>query len=246
MRSNKHFLFGAMGFAGGAAGAVAGEIVPEFASSPVLLVLHVTIWSAVCAALITVGLFAAGEIYNRRPLSSAILRKALIGGAIAGAVAGAIAQAVYSVQPAPSLFKHVILRLFCWGLMGAILGWRLAAVVPNLGMTRGVTAGALGGAVGGIGFLVAGSVIPQAFGRMFGLGILGATLGLAIVWAEAFFREASIEITWAPKETTSVTLGPHPVYIGGGDDHVYVAGLPEHAAELVHENGKIQYIESAI
>jgi hypothetical protein len=43
----------------------------------------------------------------------------------------------------------------------------------------------------------------------------------------------------------SITLCPSPIYIGGGDDHVYVAGLPHHAAAVAHEQGKIQYIETA-
>jgi hypothetical protein len=40
---------------------------------------------------------------------------------------------------------------------------------------------------------------------------------------------------------TSVSLGPQPVYIGGGDDHIYVSGLPQHAAKVTLEQGKIEY-----
>jgi len=152
---------------------------------------------------------------------------------------------VYSVQSEPTLFKELILRSMCWGLMGAILGWRLSAVVPNLGISRGVVGGGFGGGVGGIGFLITCSFFQETFGRMVGLGILGAALGLAITVAEVLFRQVSLEIRWAPNETTSVTLGTKPVYIGGGDDHAYVAGLPQHAASVVLEQGKIQYIDSA-
>jgi hypothetical protein len=99
--------------------------------------------------------------------------------------------------------------------------------------------------VGGIGFLIVGAYLPEVFGRMLGVGILGAMLGLSIVVVEAMFREASLDIIWAPKEQTSITLGPNPVYIGGGDDHVHVAGLPQHAAGVILEQGKIQYVDSS-
>jgi hypothetical protein len=248
MKTNKQFLFGTMGFLGGAIGALSYDALVRSSSSSssslVFLVLRVAGWSATCGALITIGLSAAGEMYNRRPFALAVYRKALVAGAVAGAIAGAIAQAVYSMQTTPSFFKFVIFRSVCWGIMGALLGWRLSAVVPNLGTLRGVVAGAIGGAVGGLAFVGTTAVIPETLGRVLGVGILGAALGLAIVAVETLFREASLEILWAPNETTSVTLGPKPVYIGGGDDHVHVAGLPEHAAGVVYEEGKVQYIDA--
>jgi hypothetical protein len=116
-----------------------------------------------------------------------------------------------------------------------------------LGAKRGVVAGALGGSLGCIGFLIAmkhlGSSAPLVVGPLLGIGFLGATLGLAVIIVETCFRAASLEILWAPKEATSVTLGPKPVYLGGGDDHIYVRGLPEHAAGVVLEEGKVQYID---
>ena len=243
VRNNKQLLFALMGLAGGALGALVAEIAPDSPSSMAVSVFQVAVWSALAASFITTGLFLAGEFYNRRPVAFPILRKGLLTGLIAGGIAGGIAQAVYSVQSDPSAFKDLVLRPLCWGLMGAILGWRLSVVVPNLGTRRGVAAGGIGGVVGGIGFLIVCSILPEAFGRMVGFGILGAILGLAIVTVEALFRDASLEIIWAPKETTSITLGPKPIYIGGGDDHVHVAGLPQHAAGVVHEQGKIQYID---
>jgi hypothetical protein len=228
VRNNKQLLFALMGLAGGALGALVAEIAPDSPSSMAVSVFQVAVWSALAASFITTGLFLAGEFYNRRPVAFPILRKGLLTGLIAGGIAGGIAQAVYSVQSDPSAFKDLVLRPLCWGLMGAILGWRLSVVVPNLGTRRGVAAGGIGGVVGGIGFLIVCSILPE---------------GLAIVTVEALFRDASLEIIWAPKETTSITLGPKPIYIGGGDDHVHVAGLPQHAAGVVHEQGKIQYID---
>jgi len=245
MKNNKRILFTTCGFVGGLIGAVLAELIPDLGTSLVLMVLHVTFWSAIGAAFITVGLFAAGEIYNRKPFAVAVYRRGLFSGAIAGAIAGFIAQSVYSFQGEPSFFNAVIFRSFCWAIMGTLLGWRLSTVVPNLGLNRGLAAGAVGGFLGGIGFVIASAVLVELFGRMIGFGILGGALGLSVVAIEEMFRTARLDVIWAPKEITSVTLGSKPVYIGGGDDHIFVSGLPQHALGIVLEGGKIQCIDSA-
>lgn len=245
MKNNKRLLFSVCGFAGGFIGALVAELVPDFAHSLVGLVLRTSIWSAAAAALITVGLFAAGEIYNRKPFSYGIYRKGLVAGLIAGALAGFVAQSVFSFAGEPNFFNQVIFRSICWGIMGSLLGWRLSAVVPNLGISRGVIAGAIGGFLGGIGFLIASNFLAEIPGRMFGLGLLGASLGIAVVAIEELFRFARLDVIWAPGEVTSITLGDKPVYIGGGDDHVYIHGLPQHALAVVLEGGKVQCIDAA-
>jgi hypothetical protein len=106
-------------------------------------------------------------------------------------------------------------------------------------------AGAVGGVLGGYGFILCCALVPELLGRMLGVGLMGAALGLAIVVTELLFRHASLEVIWAPKEVTSLSLGPQPVYIGGGDDHIHVAGLPQHAASVTFDQGKIEYCDSA-
>lgn len=106
-------------------------------------------------------------------------------------------------------------------------------------------AGALGGFLGGIGFLIASSIFAEVLGRMAGFGVLGAALGLAVVAIEEMFRTARLDVIWAPKEVTSITLGSKPVFIGGGDDHIFIDGLPQHALGVILENGKIQCIDNA-
>jgi len=247
MRNNKNFLYAALGFAGGACGALFAELVPQTSASSALgLVFHTGLWSAAFTAILTLGLFSAGEIYNRRRwISPATLRKALPTGAIAGAIAGAVAQAVYSIEMESVIAQELIFKPACWGLMGGLLGWRLASAIPNLGLSRGVAGGALGGFLGGLAFVFAGVFLPETLGRMIGVGLLGAALGLAIVVIEALFREAYLEVIWAPKEVTYVTLGATPVFIGGGDDHVRVVGLPQNAASVVLNQGKIHYTDKA-
>ena len=245
VRNNKHLLFALMGFGGAAAGALLGELVPFAATRSALgLVFRTAWWSAAFASVLTLGLFSAGEIYNRRGwISLATLRKALPVGALAGGLAGAVAQAVYTIQMESVMARELVFKPACWGLMGGLLGWRLSSAIPNLGLGRGVAGGAIGGFLGGLAFVLAGVCLPETLGRMIGVGLLGAALGLAIVAIEALFREAYLEVIWAPKEVTYVTLGITPVLIGGGDDHVRVVGLPQNAASVVLDQGKIQYTD---
>jgi len=245
MKNNKRLLFAICGFGGGMIGALFAEAVPDFGVGIVPHVVHTSLWFAVAGALITVALFAAGEIYNRRKFSFEIYRKGIFAGIMAGSIAGFVAQAVFSFQGEPNFFNQVIFRAFCWAIMGSLLGWKLSAVVPNLGSNRGIIAGAAGGFVGGIGFLIASAIFVETLGRMTGLGVLGAALGLAVVAIEEMSRSARLDVIWAPKEVTSVTLGPKPVFIGGGDDHVFIAGLPQHALGVILENGKIQCIDNS-
>lgn len=75
--------------------------------------------------------------------------------------------------------------------MGLLLGWRLAARIPNLERNKALLAGAVGGFVGGLGFVVVSMVLPQFIGRMVGVGVLGTALGLSIVVVELWFRAAT-------------------------------------------------------
>ncbi|MEI6398006.1 MAG: hypothetical protein WCO71_04465 [Pseudomonadota bacterium] len=246
IRNNKPILFATLGLFGGVCGVALGEFIPEFGGSLFRNIAHVAIWSAFCGGGIAVALFTASEIYHRR---RGFYSKQILGylraGAYGGAIAGAVAQAIYGTQMLSPDAQNLVLRPLCWGLMGAILGWRLASTIPNLTPARAVGAGGIGGTLGGVAFLAAGALLPAAFGRMAGIGALGAALGIAIVVVDSIFREATLEIIWAPKEVTTVGLGGNMVTIGGGDDHIYVAGLSRKAAGVVIEQGKIQYVDTA-
>ena len=246
LRNHKQLLFATLGFGGGTAGALIAELAPEFGQGPFALIGSTALWTALAGSIVAVALFAASEIYHRRRgyLSKAAWRY-LGAGAVGGAIAGATAQAVFGARLAPPLVQELLVRPFCWGLMGAILGWRLAATIPNLAASRGAIGGAIGGTVGGIAFIITSIFLPDILGRLSGIGLLGAALGLALVVVDAIFCEATLEIVWAPKEVTSVSLGPVPVTIGGGEDHIHVVGLPATAASVVMNQGKIQYIDTA-
>lgn len=245
-RRSKHMLFGGMGFLGGAAGALTAELLPEWhISSTLLRIGWVAVWGAVFAAGILLGLTWALDLYSgRKRPSFAKMRSAVLSGLLAGAIASGVAQAVFSVHRFPGVGQFLF-QSGCWGLAGALLGWRMARAIPNLAPARGTIAGLIGGWVGGMGFLLVAGLLVESFARMLGVGIMGCALGLAIVIVEAISREASLEVIWAPKEITSLSLGPRPITIGGGDDHVYVSGLPQRAATVVLEEGRIYYTDTA-
>jgi len=245
MRNNKKILYTLCGSLAGAFGALIAEMVPEFGENVPSIVGHVSVWSAIFAAAIAVGLTAAGEIYSRRPFSIVHYRASLIAGAVAGAMAGAVAQAVYCVRSGDDFFQDVVFRSLCWALMGAVVGWRLSSSIPNLGAKRGIIAGAIGGFVGGLGFVAVCLFLPELLARTVGVSFLGLALGLAVVAIEEMTRAAQLEVIWGPKEITSVSLGAKPVLIGGGDDHVYISGVPEHALSVELTSGKVVCTEKS-
>ena len=247
IRANKPLLFLLAGALGGAAGSVLAEFAPGAGRGASVGALIVTtgIWSAIATSVLCAALFAAGEWHQRRELRPRQLSQILLFGAAAGFVSGAVAQAAFSVQVGSAAFHAIVIRTVCWSLMGALLGALLSRPVPNLGLLRGLCGGAVGGALGGIGFLLVGQVLPDAFGRLVGIGTLGLALGLAMIVVEKLFREASLEVIWAPGETTNFNLGAQAVTIGGGEDHVFVRGLPHHFASIVFANGVIEYVETA-
>lgn len=247
LRSNKPLLYLVAGTVGGAAGSVLAEFAPGGGrdASRLALIVATGIWSAISASVLATTLFAAGEWHQRRDFRPRHIQKILLFGALAGFLSGAAAQGAYSVEFGSRLFQETVVRVACWGLMGALLGALLSRPVPNLGLVRGLIAGAVGGGLGGIGFLLVGAVLPDAIGRLVGIGTLGLALGLAMIVVEKLFREASLEVIWAPNETTNFNLGAQAVTIGGGEDHVFVRGLPPRFASVAFSNGLIEYVETA-
>jgi hypothetical protein len=247
-RTNKVALFGLLGFCGGAIGQLLAVLAPKFLFASLLLTetIHTALQTAIAASLLTLALSVGNAYYLRkRDVPSDTVPKALLYGALAGAVAGGTAEAIYGAELGVEYWRELLLRPFCWGMMGALLGWRLSKVLPNLASLRALAGGALGGAIGGVGFLFAAILFPQFVGRMVGFGILGAVLGVAIVTIESLFRDAILEVHWAPNEVTTITLGDRPIYIGGGDDHVPVYNLPEHAMSISLDKGRIRYTDTA-
>ena len=65
-------------------------------------------------------------------------------------------------------------------------------------------------------------------------------------FVETLFSEASVEVEWAPYETTKVGLGARPVTIGGGgEEDIFKKGLRPHISSLVLKNDQIEHVETA-
>ena len=240
LKTKRNYYLG-FGFAGGCVGSLLSELVTEGKTHSFFVTLvRMAGWGAIFAAVITLALVWAGEKYNRRPkFPKDKAWSALWSGALAGCIGSGVAQAVYSLHLASTFWTHIIFQSGCWGIAGMLIGWRLSRFIINMPKMKAIIGGLLGGFIGGMAFLLSSSYLPEVLGRMLGLGILGAALGLIIVMAEKFMRSASLDVLWAPNEMTTVTLGEMPVSIGGGDDHIYVDGLPQNAVRIVIKNGAI-------
>ena len=253
LRSNKTAFFALAGFLG----TIIGDLVTEpfeinrsDTKSNVLMILHTATWVAFLAGGLSPSLALAGSLYNRRPflpLKSVVMA---ILGAIGGAFSGGLIQIMYSVGFVLGIRQGTMLQFvfqcFAWGLVGGTVGGILGRTVPNLKWWRAIGAGLVGGFIGCAGFLTIASMLPQVIGRLLGVGVMGAAIGLSIVVAEKLAREASLEVIWAPNEITTVNLGDRPVFIGGGsEDDVFIRGFPARHAGITFGQGRVEYAEAA-
>ncbi|MEX3650085.1 hypothetical protein [Mycolicibacterium porcinum] len=252
LRSNQQLLYATTGTVGGALGAVLADIlVGDGEESYVVvsqfrLVVETALWSAAFASVLGFMLFAAGEWYQRHDLTASRGAQILGASALAGFVSGAAAQALFNMDVGTFELKFYALRIVAWSLMGALLGAMLSKAVPNLGLVRGIGAGAIGGAVGCMGFLLASMFLPGLAGRVTGIAVLGLALGLAMYFVQSMAREASVEVEWAPYETSHVGLGAQPVFVGGGgEEHIFKKGLPPQVSSLVFKHGLVEHIETS-
>ena len=269
LQQNKRRLFVIVGFVSGLLGSLFSELNPlrSGGNDKVLLVVHTAVWTAMFAGPIAYGLFWANSVYFRRRFAMRAQVRAILCGIFSGLISGAIAQTVFSLDLGSGFLKGVVLRTFCWGLMGLLLALGLTRAIPNLKTRHGALGGFAGGLVGGFAFLVVAFVatlfiaaavgpnlpdhprmiwLADAAARLLGIGLLGAALGLSIVIVESIFREASVEVQWGPHENTFLNLGDQAVTIGGGpEDNVFVRGLSAAHARIEFTEGQVIYVESA-
>jgi MFS family permease len=247
LRTNQLALDLIGGTLGGAVGALLAEIASRDSfASRFESVVYTGLWFSICSSVIAAALFVCAEWYQRRELLPGRVLKVLLFGAIAGFISGAVAQAVFLIHIGSPEFQNYVLRSFCWGLAGAIIGGLLSRTVPNLGLKRGSAAGFIGGCVGGILFVLVSNELPETWGRVVGVGALGLALGLAMYLVENLFREASLEVIWAYNETTRVSLGAQPISVGGSsEDQIFVRSLPPRASTIVLHNGQIEHFDNS-
>lgn len=249
LRLRKRELYAITGIVGGAIGAAIAEFVlqkPNQSSSRIGDVLETGLWSGIFAGFLGLALFLASVWHQRRELEPVAATKVLAMSAAAGFIAGAGAQYLYSLDVGSFRLQNYGFRIVAWAIMGALLGLMLSRSVPNLASRRGFGAGAIGGATGCMGFIVISLFLTGPAGRIMGIALLGLALGLAMYLVEDLFREASVEVEWAPYETTLVGLGARPITIGGGgEEHIFKKGLPPLVSSIVIDHGRIEHIETA-
>jgi hypothetical protein len=168
-------------------------------------------------ALLAVGLSAAlvvgqNSFLGRRRLGPGLLA-VLAGAALAGVVAGGVGQALFAglavvrLEPTAGFVAG-------WLLLGALLGWGVGYVIPNLDGRKAAAAGAVGGAAAAVVFLLAARLGGAAAGRLCGAVLLGSSIGPAAAAVELAFRKAWLEVRYGPREVVTVNLGPEPVKVG--------------------------------
>jgi len=176
-------------------------------------VLITSLWAGLIGGVLAAALASAQGFVSRRGLMVVDTLKTAAIGLLGGLGSGAMSELVFSQLQQIGSAASVSMAL-SWGLMGSIVAWAVAKVIPNLSLVRSALAGAMGGAVGGVSLHLLGPVYPVV-GRVAGAALLGGAIGLMVAVVEAWTAEATIVVQWSPKEQSKFSLGRRPVTIGG-------------------------------
>lgn len=121
------------------------------------------------------------------------------------------------------LTSAVAQRPLGWMLLGGLVAFGIARLIPNLPVDRAVVSGVAGGLCGGLAFVLLDGLLPNSpVARLVAAGALGASIGLAVAIVEAVCREYWLEIGYGKGESRTVTLGREPVSIGSDEKTVTV------------------------
>jgi len=237
----KALMFGKLGAIGGVIGAMVAELFHTGPSRGVIEAIFSTgLWAGVLGAGIASAVMISQDRYLKKEVWRTTWWKGLVPGLISGAAGGGLAQAMYS-----GIGPTEILRIFCWGVFGGLLGAFLSKKIPNLDLKKASAGGFAGGAVGGLSFIIVSALLAEFLGRISGGAIIGFFIGLAIAVTEAITREAWLEVAWSENEIGTISLGSRPILIGSGkDSDIYVRDLVETAAKIWIENGQVKIEDS--
>lgn len=237
----------------GALGGIVGSLLAELAlvskEEGLNATLSTAIWGGVLSAPLAVMLrwgVALGGGHSVPSVPQLVL--ASLAGLVSGFIGGGVAQGAYNLFD-DGLFKHLIARTFCWGIIGCLIGLVIGFGIPNLRRRRAAAMGALGGVIGGAVFLALIDLpeVPSAVARAGGIAVIGGLIALAIVVTETMQlrKGASLEINYGKGEVVRRLLGTDAVTIGGtGSDSVYISGYPSRSVSVLLESGTVMATQS--
>lgn len=198
------------------------------------------------ASTLGTALFLAMSQHHRRPMRPAPLLVMAVSGFATGAVCGGIAQLVVNGITGSQHGASPIVITAASILVGTLLGLALSLNVPNLPPIRGLIVGLVAGLISGLSSAAAvGWGVATAGSYLFGFAAMGAALGFGIALIDRHFRDSVVEIEWEPHSTTRIALGPKPLRIGGGKDHIFIPGAPEHLSNISVRDGQVEHVETA-
>jgi hypothetical protein len=213
--TKKTFVFAGAGAVGGFLGCFIFDSSGFDHADFVGNILDMALWGLCLGVLIIAAILTAQGVYLKRVPKAAVIVKALLSGIVAGAFSSALGQFIFSYASTISEAVTWVSRAFCWGILGAGLGFGVALFVPNFPKKRAMLAGFIGGFIGGF--------INNAVSPLLGSFILGFFIGITISILEEALREAWLTVVWGPKETRNISLGATPVKFGTSpESDIYV------------------------
>jgi hypothetical protein len=214
--TKKTAMFGFAGALGAGIAEIISEAVPQdvCGSSFFGVVGHVSIWAGIIGIGTAIALQMAQNGYLKKSIFSKSMLKTAFLGLIIGGFVGGLAQVAFAFTQGISITAEIISRILCWGIFGLGIGWSVSYFIPNFPKKRAVLAGLIGGIVGGGIFRFSFEIMPDTFGRIIGVAILGFFIGLVISYMEEVLREAWLTVVWAKNETVSVALGVKEIILG--------------------------------
>jgi hypothetical protein len=214
--TKKTLKFGLAGALGAGIAEIISEAVPQqMAGNPFWgNVGHVSLWAGIIGIGTAIALQIAQNAYLKKSFFTKSMIKTVFLGLIIGGFVGGLAQVAFAFTQGISVAAEIISRILCWGIFGLGIGWSVSYFIPNFPKKRAILAGLIGGIVGGAVFRFSFEVLPETFGRIIGVAILGFFIGLVISYMEEVLREAWLTVVWAKNETTSVALGAKEIILG--------------------------------
>ena len=237
----------------GTLGAVAaflpGEFVQGALGQPESLgevIFHTGMWIGVFGIGCATALVMGQNRYLHRPwLDGKEAGIAIGGGLLAGFVSGVAAQGFYSMALGIGGGNPVfgeISRVIAWSMFGALIGFGMSFVIPNLGRVRGFLGGGVAGAIGGVAFILAGLFGGDLLGRLVGMTAVGFVLGYVIGLVEEASRTAWLQISYGQsRETVRVSLGPELVCVGSNSQRcaIWAQGARSIAMRFRYVDGQV-------